>query len=196
MTDVTVIVPAIPPRAGTLLPRALTSIARQTYTPRRIMVEFDHDRRGPAEMRNSMLSVVDTEYVAFLDDDDELMPEHLDRLRTTAIETDADLVYPWFDVKTPTGNGWDPLGEFGKPFNADTLRNVKNYIPVTVLARTKVIREAGGFRNRAEPPNTTCEDWGCWLNMLDAGAKFHHLAEQTWIWHWHGRNTSGRNDNW
>lgn len=196
MSDITVVVPSIPPRRGKLLSRALGSVNAQTLTPAQVIVSFDHDRVGPAEMRNRMMRQVTTEYVAFLDDDDELRPEHLRVLRTAARETDADVIYPWFDVKATSGRGWDPLGEFGKPFDGELLRNVKNYIPVTLLARVDVLLKAGGFQNRAEPPATTCEDWGCWLNVLDAGGTFHHVPKRTWIWHWHGKNTSGRNDVW
>lgn len=192
---VTVIIPTIAPRAD-MLSRALRSVYAQTLTPPgTIIVANDHDHEGPAATRNRALAKVETEWVAFLDDDDEFLPRHLEALRACAVVTGADLVYPWFDVvssrRTP---GWDPLGRFGLPFDPALLDSA-NYIPVTVLARTAVIVAAGGFVNRGED-GATCEDWGCWLAMRDAGAKFVHLPERTWIWNWHDGNTSGRTDVW
>lgn len=193
--DITVIIPSIPPRVK-MLRRAVWSVLEQTLPAAEIIVAFDHDHEGPAVVRNRALAKVTTEYVAFLDDDDQFRPNHLEQLRHCAEATGADLVYPWFDVVSSRATpGWDPLGRFGLPFDADHLDQA-NYIPVTVLAKTKVIAGVGGFVNRDEPPNATCEDWGAWLAMRDAGAKFVHLPERTWIWNWHDGNTSGRPDRW
>jgi hypothetical protein len=34
------------------------------------------------------------------------------------------------------------------------------------------------------------------LALLNAGATFYHLPEQTFVWEHHGKNTSGRADRW
>ena len=191
-SDVTVVVPHIASRAD-MLTRAWGSVRAQTRLPAMIHVEVDRDRAGPGVTRNRALAKVTTEYVAFLDDDDEFLPAHLELLRNCAALTGADVVYPWFNVI----GGADPLGRFGLPFDAAHLRGA-NYVPVTVLARIKAIRAVNGF----EPPPTyggagpTCEDWGLWLKLADAGAKVVHLPERTWNWHHHGRNTGGRTDLW
>lgn len=179
-----------------MLRRALESVSTQTLAPATVMVEFDINREGPAAVRNRAIQKVTTEYVAFLDDDDVFKPHHLETLVAVAEYGGADVVYPWFDVVsyrvTP---GFDPLGMEGEPFDPDELDN-RNYIPVTVLARTKVIRDAGGFVNLSEDGPSVCEDWGCWLRMRDAGAKFVHVPHRTWIWNWHNNNTSGKTDRW
>jgi glycosyltransferase involved in cell wall biosynthesis len=191
--DITVVIPTIPPRARKLR-QAITSALGQTLPPACIVIEIDHDHEGPAVVRNRALAKVETEYVAFLDDDDQFRANHLQLLRQCAEQTSADLVYPWFDVVSSRATpGWDPLGRFGMPFDPLALRQ-NNYIPVTVLARTKVVA-AAGFANRSDV-DATCEDWGCWLAMLDAGATFVHLAERTWVWNWHEGNTSGLTDRW
>lgn len=194
MNDITVCVATIPPRAK-MLRRALASVVEQTLSPAEILVEYDHHHDGPAAVRNRMLDKVSTEWVAWLDDDDQLRPQHLELLRAFADEAGADVVYPWFEVVSSRSTpGWDPLGRFGVPFDAAELRE-RNYIPVTLLARTKLVIEAGGFVNRSDG-DATCEDWGCWLGLLDAGATFAHLPVRTWIWNWHDGNTSGRSDRW
>jgi len=76
MAAITVIVPTIPTR-GELLNRALETVAAQTLQPAGVIVEMDQKREGAATVRNRALDRVSTEFVAFLDDDDELLPNHL-----------------------------------------------------------------------------------------------------------------------
>jgi glycosyltransferase involved in cell wall biosynthesis len=194
---VTVVIPTIPPRKP-LLDRAVASVRRQLLKPDGLVIEGDRLREGAAVVRNRGLSRVETEWTAFLDDDDEFKPEHLIACMRWQRHTGADLVYPWFDQ--PEKN-WDGLFAFGVPFEHlehDLAR--RNFIPVTVLVRTQLLRDVGGF---ASPPGVEdCEDWGAWQRLLAAGATFSHLPRRTWIWHhWIDRtgqvgNTSGRADRW
>ena len=191
---VTVVIPSIPPRVRTILPRAMDSVFRQERQVDGISLAIDHDHEGAAVTRNRALKGVTTEWTAFLDDDDTLRPGHIGSLLEAAEASGADLVYPWFTVPS----GFDPWPEReGQPFNRELLKTM-NYIPVTVLARTKLLHEVGGFRPKG-PPENPCDDWGCWDALLEAGAKFHHLNKRTWFWMWHswyGGNTSGRGDRW
>lgn len=179
-----------------MLNAALTSVHLQTMKPANIIVEVDTDHTGAAATRTRGLMKVETEFVAFLDDDDEFERNHIESVLREQRRTNADLVYPWFN----SVGGHDPLGAFGRPFRADMLRQA-NYIPITVLVRTEMVKAVGGFKNA--PPamiahlnGATCEDWLCWLAMLDAGAKFVHLPKRTWKWHHHGKNTQGCADRW
>lgn len=195
---ITVIIPSIPPRAD-YLQRAVASVLSQTFPATALLIEFDHDKTGPAATRNRALEKVQTKYVAFLDDDDQMLPYHLEKLHACIVEHDADLVYPWFQVVSYRKTaGWDCLGAEGLPFDAAELKE-RNFIPMTVLAKTKTVRRAGGFVEVPEWQSTdgsTGEDWGCWRAMQDIGAKFVHLPHRTWLWNWHNKNTSGRSDRW
>lgn len=184
---ITVVIPTIPGRTEQRQ-RAVLSAQAQTYTPPggRIHLELDVDRAGAAATRNRALACVDTEWVAFLDDDDELKPGHLRACARHARLSGADVVYPGYDVV----GGDDPIGCFGLPFDPILLRR-RNYIPVTVLARTALVREVGGFRPHPDEFGDPCEDWGLWLAMADAGAHFAHLPQRTWVWHVSG-GTRGR----
>ena len=172
---ITLVIPTIPGREE-LLRRAVTSVYAQSYRDGVIELQLDGDREGAAATRNRALERVETEWVAFLDDDDELKPNHLRACARHAWLTGADIVYPGYDTI-----GDDPIGCFGIPFNPVLLRQ-RNYIPVTVLARTDLVRDVGGFRDHPDEYGERCEDWGLWLALLDAGAKFSHLAQRTWIW--------------
>lgn len=190
-TDVSVVIPHIPVRKQQLT-RAFNSAMMQLHQPDAIHVVGDYHHHGATDTRNRGLSFVDTTWVAFLDDDDELFPNHLERLIAHASDTGADLVYPWFEIRGAS----DPLGWFGKEFDAEALKH-NNYIPVTVLVRTDLIKSVGGFSILGdENAWAPCEDWGCWLKLLNIGAKFSHLPERTWVWNHWGSNTSGRGDRW
>lgn len=199
--DVTVCIPTFPRRVDLLL-EAVDSVKAQTYPSVKQVVATDTTGVGAAINRNRALQEATTEWVAFLDDDDVLYPDHIARCMETAEQHQSDLVYPWFDLF----EGVDPLSvkignhyvtpyrrEFG-PEHVTHLRTIGNFIPVTVLVRRELLMDVGGFPqpNTPEWPNTTNEDWGCWLRLLDAGARFDHAPHRTWRWRWHRGNTSGR----
>lgn len=187
---ISVVIPTIPPREQELQ-RAFKSVRNQTLQPERIIVQCDQDGEGAAITRNKGLAQVETEYVAFLDDDDEFLPHHLQSLYDCAQRTGADLVYSAYQG---INEGLFKKYLF-KPFT-DEYRQVilreKNFIPVTVLAKTEAIRSVGGFtRHPLARETMPLEDHGCWIKMLEAGYQFSHCHEVTWKWN-RSRHTSGR----
>lgn len=182
---ITVITPTILGRERQL-ERAGQSVLEQTL-PASWLIQHDTHRDGPAVVRNRMLAEVETEWVAFLDDDDELYPDHLKLCARMATLQSLDVVYPGYDCDS------DPVNCFGIPFDASLLKR-RNFIPVTTLCRTEKVVDAGGFRNHPDEHGNPCEDWGLWLSMLDRGAKFGHLPVKTWRWNLGG--TKGRPDHW
>lgn len=181
---ITVAIPTIPSR-GAYLARAIKSVSAQDLPPTDVVVSYDFAREGAGPTRTRALAKVTTEWTAFLDDDDEFNPNHLSILIDYAERTNADLVYPWFDVI----GGTDPFPMFeGRAFNP----NEPNMFPVTVLVRTDVIKETGGF----PPPGPDGDDWPVWLKLVEAGANIEHVPVRTWKWHHHGYNTSGLPDRW
>jgi len=191
--EVTAVIPAhLPNLANGMLSRALSSVMSQTVAVAAVAVAVDSTHDGAAVTRNRALETVQTEWTAFLDSDDVWYPRHVQSLLETARSTAADVVYPWFDVP----RGWDPWPEReGQPFDADLIRGAQNYIPITVLAKTQLLRHVGGFQHRGDPSNP-CEDWGMWIKCLNEGAKFVHHSGRTWCWNWHDGNTSGSGDRW
>lgn len=190
---VTVVIPHIPVRID-LLSRALRSVFSQTRPADVVTVLTDTHHQGAASTRNKAIPSITTEWVAWMDDDDELYPDHLKRCLAAARVHRADVVYPGCDVERdgrliPVQEEW---GRFGEPFDSDLLRE-KSYIPVTSLVRTEFILKTEGFR---KPPGSDYEDWGMYLQLLDAGAVFYHLPVKTWRWHHGEHSTSGRGDRW
>lgn len=184
---ITVVIPTIPPRK-TLLRRAIGSVLGQTLPAAAISVAVDLDKEGSAATRNRALAAASTEFVAFLDDDDQFLPQHLELLASCQAITGADVVYPWPEM---VGAGDPRPDRFGKPFDANELRR-GSYIPVTSLVRTK-LAQAAKFRWRKDTPY---DDHAFYLGLLNLNAKFVHLPQRTWLWNVAGQNTSGRPDRW
>lgn len=188
LADVTVIIPTIRGRAK-MLQEAVESVQAQTVQARRCIIVEDEHGEGPAVVRNRGLEDAETEWVAFLDDDDLLLPGHLATLLTAAESSGADVIWPWFRVDGGTdpfpmhrGRQWDPEDP--------------HQIPITVLIRTAALRAVGGFRTVTDGPtdkdgNRAGEDFDLWLRLSAAGYRFHHVNEVTWTWRHHRGNTSG-----
>lgn len=190
-SGISVVIPTIPPRAH-LLQRALTSVEAQTFSPAAIIVESDPEATGSSATRNRALERVETEWVAMLDDDDELLPHHLEKLHATAVETGADLVYSIYSGI----NEWLYHKWYWQPFDIEVFNTLGNFIPITCLIRTEPLLAVGGFSSHpAATEHDAADDFGTWTKLLAGGAKFVHHPEITWVWHghdWRTRHTSGR----
>ena len=180
---VTVLVAAHPSRlASGLLTRALNSVYAQTHQPEVIVIVNDKQRIGAGHTRQQLLDHVQTEWIAWIDSDDEWETEHLAKCLYIAEATDAVYVYSWF-------HGPDPLGHFGLPFNPCT----PHHTTMNVLVHTAIAKEVG-FPASGAPPHSN-EDWafitGVSKLACERGLKMVHLAERTWHYHQHGQNSSG-----
>lgn len=184
-SDITVVIPTIPPRADLLL-RALRSVTDQTVSPAALSVAVDTEHVGAAATRQRALDAAQTGWVAFLDDDDFWYTHHLATLLQLQRETDADYVYSWFD-----GNNPFPMHR-GRQMNPDE----PHHTTMTVMVRTELAREAGFYDHPEAPPEWSGEDWLFTLRCLELRAKFAGTPEITWHYSVHGGNTSGRGSRW
>ncbi len=194
MLDITVCIPTIPQRRSKLR-QAVTSVAVQNYPAAAINIAYDLKGDGSAVTRNRALAGVQTEWVAFLDDDDTLLPNHLELLAKGQEESGADVIYGLPRVIGSQGQPLQRHWQWGGPekFDPDLLKQ-HSYITVSSLVRTQYAQDCGGFRYQPASNGAAYDDHGFYLNLLDAGAKFHHIHQETFIWNHHGQNTSGRPD--
>ena len=171
--EVTVITPSLPERSQ-VLKDAIDSVTAQEHSVSGHFVGVDHQKEGPVIVRNKLIGLVDTEWTAFLDDDDVLFPNHFS---TMAANTDgADLIWTWC---TSEGRGtFNP----NSSFDERRLRQDGNYIPMTVAVKTELLNEVGGFVDHPQ------EDWHLWVRLLDAGARFKNVPVITWNYRFLGNN--------
>lgn len=212
---ITVVIPSIPPRRA-MLRRAIDSVLEQTMPAAALSVVVDSERLGAAVTRQRALDAVTTRWVAFLDDDDEMRPRHLEALYSAAVEHDALYLWSRFQTAIPTVTGI-PLEHAGfvyrdgpAPLGAGTFEQWNPEQPaqttITTLVDTDLARAVGGFTPRANTPmgsgeiggQRAGEDWDFTLRCVAmAGPRlFRHVPEVTWTWHHHARNTSGLPDRW
>jgi glycosyltransferase involved in cell wall biosynthesis len=201
---VTVVIPTIPPRKA-LLNRAAESVSAastrlkeaQLSAPVELITVGDERREGAARTRHRGLMEVDTEWVAFLDDDDVMLSDHFVRLYGAALTNPRCPDYLWsrFVIKYPNGSelaGPAFLGEkaFSQWDDADPCQTT-----ITTMVRTELARDAGGFLQFEEGEQIDGqrrgEDFEFTTRCRVAGGEFLHVPFVTWEWwHW-GGNTSG-----
>lgn len=188
--DVTVITPAY--QARDTIGRALESIAGQTLRPKAVVVVDDgsddgtlaaaqsckdhmngvaltvigQQNAGPGAARNRALAAAKTEFVAFLDADDEWLPEKLQR--SMAYMQSGDYVLVAHDIIAIDGARQTRI-ECARRFRAANSPFVdlyrRGYIATSsVVARRDAVQAAGGFDETL--PNA--QDFALWLSLLSS----------------------------
>lgn len=194
---VTVCTATIPPRRD-LLGRAIASVAAQERLPDAHVIQVDLHRAGGPATLDSAIRAADTEFVAMLDDDDELLPNHLAVLCAVQEATGADLVYPHFRYSNLTDGGH--LEQFrGRPWS----NGEPHQVPLTWLARRDLLLDVGGFSGGFDPLSYNVDhvgnrigyDFTLILKLVEQDAHIVHTPEVTWIYHV-GQSTLGMPDRW
>lgn len=191
--QITVVTPTIPGRSQ-LLMRSQRSAVRQTLPPAALSVAVDVESQGAAMTRQRALEAVRTPWVAFLDDDDIFMPEHLETLYAHAMNTGADMVYSWFNMM----GGADPFPPGHRMNEFDPENPIETTI--TTLCKTDAA-QAVGFHalDRGHDANSG-EDYAMVLGLVSIGAIIRNVnagvtresdVKRTWHYVVHGGNSSG-----
>lgn len=129
-----------------------------------------------AKARNEGLALVETEYVVFLDADDELAPSYVETLLTGS----ADLRVPSVSYVlngVPRPPYVPNVAGHRHDCEARCLED-GNYAVIGSLARTELVRAVGGFGEER-----VYEDWATWLRMYRAGATVETIPEAVYLAH-------------
>jgi glycosyltransferase involved in cell wall biosynthesis len=188
---VSVCIPSIPTRSHLLTSRALPSVFTQTHPVSEIAVSFDLKKEGAWENRNNAIKMANSEWIAFLDDDDEFQPHHVGTLLNAAHEHQADVVWGWFEVI----GGSDPFPMHrGRQWSIDT----PHIFPITCLVRRSLILDSNATFMSDNQNIGSWENQDCpfWKSIHDAGGNFLAIPDTTWNWYHHESNTSGLPNRW
>jgi len=161
------------PKRRVLLPEMQASVAAQTVLPAAHVVVWDFGAGFEATV-NRAVRMVETEFYCLVDDDDLLLPKHVETLMGNL---SADVVWTWCQV---VGRSWDP----NSGYVPGLLQN-RNYIPSNHAFRTSLFRELGGYRKVAG-----WADHDLLKRAEQAGATFLNVPKVTWTYRFHGGNMS------
>jgi teichuronic acid biosynthesis glycosyltransferase TuaG len=204
MPAVSVIIPAY--NAEPFLARAIRSVEAQSFRDFEIVVVDDGSTDATAEVARSFTSVryvrgahlgeagarnrgleeATGELVAFVDADDEWLPEKLthqvafmERLRSSFSYTDCYVVRDGSRVRYST-LARPRHGEILSPLIDDWLDQAF-LLPTEVMASRALLQSAGGFETGLPSPGHV--DYGLWLKLAIQGTRFDYLDEPLALWY-------------
>ena len=144
-------------------------------------------KEGLAACKNFGLKYIDTPYVAYLDADDGMFPERLERQLNFLNQ------YTMGQMAVCACQTWDrdemgrlfincfSIGQYEYHDNIERAIQSENVIcHGSVMARTEAIKDVGGY---SESQNVSGrEDWNLWQRMINDGKKFYTIPERLYIW--------------
>ncbi len=202
---VSVIVPTL--NRQEFLVKAIKSILDQTYRAFEIIVVNDggedvgemlanvdvgnriHYLRLPINhersyARNMGIRIARGKYVAYLDDDDRFLPDHLEALVTFLEQSDYEVAYTdAYRVVHEHHHGRYVEIHRDVPYSFDFSRDNllrENYIPILSIMHSRDVLERTGFFDESL---NTHEDWDLWIRMSEY-APFGHLKKVTAEFSW------------
>ncbi|MCC2643005.1 MAG: protein of unknown function, putative Glycosyl transferase [Nitrospira sp.] len=162
---------------------ALESLNRLNFDGRLTLVNHGHNS-GLAASRNSGLRMAQGTYVAYLDDDDRLLPDHLGTLVAFLERGSHQVAYTdaWRIVEREVEGKLTEVGRdrpYSYEFDAHRLL-VSNYIPVLCLMHRRSCLDEVGFFDESLFVH---EDWDLWIRLATR-YPFAHIAQTTAEFSW------------
>lgn len=163
--DVTVVVPTYgDPDWQTLAQRAVASAEAEGVPVVQV------DGADLADARNYGLSLVETDFVCFLDADDELEAGYFDAMSVSDADLRAPSVRYVLNRRRPAP--YVPRVSGHRHDCGPDCLAFGNYLVIGTVARTSLVRHVGGFRDFA-----VYEDWDLWVRCWRAGASIETVPE-------------------
>ena len=219
MPKISIIIPTY--NGSRFINRAISSVLNQTYTDWELLIIDDNstdntaelvnefakqDQRiklyktsqnsgGPALPKNIGLENAKGEYVAFLDHDDEWLPEKLEKqLKIFEESSDKNLGLVSCFINIRNGNG-NLILKHKKFYKGDVIKHlaINNFILTCscVMTKLNILKEVGLFDLRFK----RADDVDMWLKISEAGYHFDFTPEYLINYFIHGENYSSSNNN-
>ena len=141
----------------------------------KIKVKFLEKNQGISEASNEALKLAKGEYIALMDNDDELTPDALYEVVKAINDTGAEFIYSDEDFISPEGNYINP--HFKPDFSPDLLLS-HNYITHLAVVHRRVISLIDGFRKEYDG----AQDYDLFLRITENTKKIKHISKI--LYHW------------
>lgn len=151
--------------------------------PRVRVIRLDHNG-GPGRARNLGIAAAKGELVAFLDADDEWLPDKFAR-QVALFEADAGLALAVTDMQVKTVDGGDACSIYARQPPVPGTEAWKTLLASsfiatsTVMTRRVLLDEIGGF----DPALVTGEDQDLFIRLAMAG-RVHAIPDKLATYHW------------
>jgi glycosyltransferase involved in cell wall biosynthesis len=147
---------------------------------------------GVSSARNYGASLAAADWICFLDQDDLILPDHLEQISRTILEgTKADLFYMPRLVLSCTDGVWSTRPALPPPAERNLARVLSHrcpFPPSGICVKRSVFEAIGGFSPRYD----LAEDWEFWLRLHALGGCFHRLPKSTVCYRVHAESNSHR----
>lgn len=163
------------------LPAILQAYAQQDQ---RIKVAFREKNGHICQATNTAIELTQGEFIAFLDDDDELAPNALfEVVKVLNQQPDADLIYSDEDKIDEQGQRLEPA--FKPQWSPDLLLST-NYISHLSVIRASIVKQLGGLRVGFEG----AQDYDLLLRVTECTTPAQIIRIPKVLYHWRMLKTS------
>ena len=146
-----------------------------------IKVVFLEENQNISGASNAALELATGDYIALMDNDDEISPDALYEVVKTINETEADFIYSDEDFITGEGHFVNP--HFKPDFSPDLLLS-HNYITHFSVFKHHLLNEAGRFNSAFDG----AQDYDLFLRLTEKAEKIVHIPKV--LYHWRMLETS------
>ncbi len=153
----------------------------KTLRHSRIRIRYLDKNRNIAAASNEAIRFARGEYLAFMDNDDELTPDAIFEMVSAINKLDADLIYSDEDFIDLEGNYSDP--HFKPDYSPDLLLS-HNYITHFVVVKKQLAEDVGLLDSRYDG----AQDHEFLLRVTEKANCIHHI--QKILYHWRKSETS------
>lgn len=159
----------------------------------RVRAVINPQNMGGSEARNEGVKAARGEYLAFLDDDDEFLPNKIEAQLTLMLENDLDMTFSDYKLVDDAGRVMDyrefpdiPGFDRESLFKYHMLRHMT--ATTTFMYRAEALKRIGGFQRAA-----TAQEFYLMMRTIEQGLKIGYLPGQFSTAHYHdqGRISSG-----